>query len=489
MVTAWWRMVKVIPLLICFAFLGVALLPSKCLSKRIKETVMVALVLLSILNIADYSYSKRGRNRILGMMSNEEARRVASDTEAYEFAQYASRHLNNHGFERYSGSDLTTNAAMLVGTHSTNYYFSIANPFVFDYRSKLGINEYSSYWYGSYDERTILYSLANVRYYIAPSTYDGVLPYGFVKIGSFSNNNLYESDYALPFGYTYTDTLSYKEWEKLSQVEKEEALLRKMVIAESEDKDIELRSNKIPYSITASKNIEINDCSFIVKEENASITIDLNQKAAGMAYLSFDHLNYDCMEPYFFADPLTDTYLNISIPKGTTNHIEYHTNDYQFYNGKHDFTAYLGYNEDGVDSITISFLRTGKYTFDDMYVTVMPVDLLQKNIDALKTDHMENVKISDNEIFGSISVDKEKYLLLSVPYSKGWKAFVDGKESELYIANSCYMGLKLDPGTHQIVLKYETPFLSYGAITSLTSSLAFAVYVLLKEKRSKRNDV
>ena len=489
MVTAWWRMVKVIPLLICFAFLGVVLLPSKYLNKRIKETAMVVLVLLSILNIADYSYSERGRNRILGMMSNEDAKQVASNTEAYAFRQYASKNLSDHGFERYSGSDLTTNAAMLVGTHSTNYYFSIANPSVFDYRSKLGVNEYSAHWYGSYDERTILYSLANVRYYIAPSSYDGILPYGFTKIGSFANNDLYESDYVLPFGYTYADVLSYEEWEKLSQVEKEEALLSKMVIKESENKEIELRSKRIPYSITANEDVEVNDHSFIVKEENASLTINFSNKADGMVYLSFDHLDYDGMEPYFFADPLTDTYLNISTSKGTTKQIEYHTNDYQFYNGKHDFTVYFGYNEDGIDSMTISFLRTGKYTFDDMYVTSMPVDWLQKNIDILKTEHMEDVKFSDNEISGSISVGKEKYLLLSIPYSKGWKAFVDGEESELYNANSCYTGLRLDPGVHQIVLRYKTPFLSYGVVISLVSVLVFTVYVLMNEKSSRRNNV
>lgn len=46
-----------------------------------------------------------------------------------------------------------------------------------------------------------------------------------------------------------------------------------------------------------------------------------------------------------------------------------------------------------------------------------------------------------NTIQGNINLKKDKILCLAVPYSKGWKATVDGKEQELLQANTMYMGV------------------------------------------------
>lgn len=46
----------------------------------------------------------------------------------------------------------------------------------------------------------------------------------------------------------------------------------------------------------------------------------------------------------------------------------------------------------------------------------------------LGEEALENVKMGTNEITGDISVSEKKALVLSVPYSKGFTAYVDGKK-------------------------------------------------------------
>lgn len=87
-----------------------------------------------------------------------------------------------------------------------------------------------SYYYYGYENRSILYTLANVKYYIAPLSYKGQLPFGFQYLRSFGNYDLYQNNNPLPFGYTYETALSYSDWAQLSQIEKEEALLSSVVL-------------------------------------------------------------------------------------------------------------------------------------------------------------------------------------------------------------------------------------------------------------------
>jgi uncharacterized membrane protein YfhO len=52
---------------------------------------------------------------------------------------------------------------------------------------------------------------------------------------------------------------------------------------------------------------------------------------------------------------------------------------------------------------------------------------------------------------------------MSIPYQKGWTAYVDGQETELLRANYMYMALPIEAGEHTIELKFEIP----GVFTAL----------------------
>lgn len=71
-----------------------------------------------------------------------------------------------------------------------------------------------------------------------------------------------------------------------------------------------------------------------------------------------------------------------------------------------------------------------------------------------------------------------------MPYSKGWKVQIDGKNEKIYQINDLYMGIVLDQGKHQIVFKYETLGLRVGAIISILSLILIILLYFIKYKKS-----
>ena len=99
---------------------------------------------------------------------------------------------------------------------------------------------------------------------------------------------------------------------------------------------------------------------------------------------------------------------------------------------------------------------------------------------------MQDVVFSDNRISGTISLESEKMLLLSMAYNKGWTAFVDGREQELKQVNLMYCGLELSPGEHTIELYYMTPYLREGILVSLLGIMVLCILVWRDRKVGKR---
>ena len=141
----------------------------------------------------------------------------------------------------------------------------------------------------------------------------------------------------------------------------------------------------------------------------------------------------------------------------------YHTN----YVGQEDYLVNLGYEEKERSNVTITFSNIGKYSFDDLEIICQPMDNYGKQIYNLKENVLENEKIGINKVSGSVSLEQDKLLCLTIPYNKGWKAYVDGRETPLYRANEMYMGLLLEEGEHTIELCYQTYGLKAGFFLSL----------------------
>ena len=127
----------------------------------------------------------------------------------------------------------------------------------------------------------------------------------------------------------------------------------------------------------------------------------------------------------------------------------------------------LGDTGDGEGTVRISFRESGVYSFDSLEVISQPTDSVTERIKGFKDAVMEDITLGEDLVKGSFDTPDDRILLLSIPFSPGWKAFVDGKETGILRADLMYMAIPVRAGNHSIELKYETPLLKTGALMGI----------------------
>ncbi len=70
------------------------------------------------------------------------------------------------------------------------------------------------------------------------------------------------------------------------------------------------------------------------------------------------------------------------------------------------------------------------------------------------------------------SYDNDTWIYFSVPYDEGWRAYVDGQETEIVYTGAMMM-IKVPAGDHSVTFTYKTPYYSLGLAVSVVSLLIF----------------
>ncbi len=100
--------------------------------------------------------------------------------------------------------------------------------------------------------------------------------------------------------------------------------------------------------------------------------------------------------------------------------------------------------------------------------------LLQLGFSTYVTD----MEFCDNEI-----------AVFSVPFEKGWYAYIDGEKANLEKAYGFFLAVKAPEGMHEIVIKYVPPYLKLGLVGSIISIIMFVFFLqTIERQRLKLND-
>lgn len=108
----------------------------------------------------------------------------------------------------------------------------------------------------------------------------------------------------------------------------------------------------------------------------------------------------------------------------------------------------------------------------------MSMELYNNLTAALKADTLSISTFNQNAISGSIEVAEPKLFFLSIPYDKGWKAIIDGKEEQPLIVNYGFWGYKLGKGKHEFLLSYTPPFYTIGMWISILALLGYVALIV-----------
>ena len=82
-----------------------------------------------------------------------------------------------------------------------------------------------------------------------------------------------------------------------------------------------------------------------------------------------------------------------------------------------------------------------------------------------------------------MEVSEDSTVLTTIPYSTGWKIWVDGQEVETYKILDSLLGFTISKGSHRIEYRYTAPLLLEGSLVSVASLLLLSL-ILYKRKKT-----
>lgn len=434
------------------------------------------------------------------------------------------------------------NDGIFLGTRAYSFYYNIYNSRIDRFHTELGLTRAAiNFSYKGLGGRSFLEAVTAGSYYLAPSDHSFPVPYYYddtpVLVDEIADDEMSYEVYAardrLPFGFTYSHVMARDEYERLSMARKQATLLQAAVV----DSDDVLATGlaeltpRFSDSSPTYRAADINDASdsaggegmvvsegsdststsgcfyedgrIVVRERGATLRLSFEGLPNAETYLSLRNLRYHLPENEPDADQtlferLSSLYQGTSLYQPNTYHkivvssdgggvaeVECTPSLSHMYGGKSDWLVNLGYSEKPVREITLYLPREGSYSLDDMSVVVQPMDEFDGQIDALKEDVLDNVELPTNGVRGTIDASKDELLFLSIPYSDGWSATVDGAEANIICANTAFMGIALSAGRHSIELRYATPGLGLGMTIGAGGLLAAGVLAIVCELRRR----
>ena len=495
-----------------------------------KSLVSLCLVIVGITCLSFYGNAYSEGNYAAQAVEIKDVKKEFNKNETNAVRKMAEADRVEDEYYRYSGRKLVKNANIIADISSTSFYWSLTNPNVVEYMRQLETTESETHNHRGYDDRTMPLALSSVRYFSVPDSDDAPVPYEFSYADSYKVNDneykIYRNEHPLPLGYTYDSVISQEEWESLSAVEKQEAMMQSVYLEEYDGRTTfdrnELTSRSVDYSLECnSSNVTQDGNRFIVIKSNASVTLEFLGIENSETYVVIHGLEYEGIPAYdlYFGDDKYDpldlyteekwdemshedqeanrrsalfwkepfeTTLSMKSSAGVSKNLDYNTKEYSWYNDRHDFSVNLDYSKDPLTSVEISFSGRGIYTYDSIEVVCQPFDKYESQIAALGSETLENVEIEADHVAGTVNVDDTSFLCLAIPYSKGWTAYVDGKEAVLYQANIKNMAIELDAGEHEIELVYHCPLLRAGTVISLLTLIGGTVYIVYAESDLKK---
>lgn len=372
---------------------------------------------------------------------------------------------NTEVVSRHDFNDGSLDSPVIFPTQTTFSYYSMCNGYIFNIFNKLRISPAikQTYIIQGLDGRQNLETLLSVKDYETNS----------------DQHDIVNNDYPLQLGTTFDSTVSEKEAEKLTELQRQNLLMSSLIINdESEnhinDSDIG-EQNNIPISIEHDDNIKVSgNVLSVVKGSKIHISFEpVSIKEPGTElYLEFKNLTAN---PQFVAD--------ISVAGKSIRCISkesewYYDNDYDY------FVQVNEYADKG--SIDIIFQYTGDFTLDDIVLIENNQYNFTEKYNNLKEECLNNAEwINANAFTGNINLKNDKWMFICLPCSKGWTCYIDEEETQIKVADYSFMAVKIPAGGHKVTMQYSTPGLSLGLWISASSALIIIALLFLNRRNEK----
>lgn len=332
-------------------------------------------------------------------------------------------------------------------------------------------------------------SLLGIKYYLTPNTYHGQnysnspenIKYPFIlrddvdknyiRQSLFNDDDQYIKVYKNPFALN----LGYAVHPKVLKINNNK----------NNKSDPVLYQTKI-LSLMANKK---NGLGETVHWTNANM---YNIKYVKMSHhqRSFQRIdpNIEAYVDYSFTPKNNNSYYVI-LPGGINNISTFSLNHRplrQYGDFQNNVIIILGTKAKGKKLTFRTTLKSGNNNIAPLKLLQIKDNQTQNSLKNLAKNQLKISYFSPTHIQGTINIPKNKqYLFTTIPYSKGWQAFVDKKKVKTQLVLDTFEGLPLPKGAHKIEFKYHVPG-SYLGIIITFLSLIFLLFNIISFHRCSK---
>lgn len=448
--------------------------------------VILILVMISVLLHGYNFYSERLNNYLSEFLTPAEVRAETTGNALVMIDQ-----IEEDGVYRIETfGDSARNEALCLGYYDVSAYFSLLDGNITEHLKELELlNLRTAYRFDNMDTRTILDALYGVKYFV--SDVRTAAPYAYKLIANEEKDGkqyyLFENEFALPIGIFYDKYITEETYSALSSLEKQNALLKAVVIeadttyADLSKADFSKNITKLQVNILPEDGIEVLEDRIVVKQSNASIRLEFQAEDKTEVYVRLENMVHKTNKSSMIS-------LKVKGENEATKYANLRSKYHNTYFGKNDYLINLGYSKKGKSFATITFPQKGTFYYTDLSVFELDMDGYKKQYQKLSKQAATNISVVNNKISCDIDAKRDGIFVLEIPYSSGYKAYVDGKEVPIIKANIMNMGIELSKGEHKLEFQYQTPYFRIGVIVSLLSTLVF-LGVVFYHRRQKYLEV
>lgn len=371
------------------------------------------------------------------------------------------------------------NGPMLLGYNGFSSYTSLiaGNVHQFMKQDYNVLHWNSPSLFQNLDNRLYLETALANKYYVKPKE-TIFKPYGFTEMFTTENFEVHQNDYALPVGYLLDEIVTEEVFETLNFAQRDQLLLNAVVVPENADIDLPefdvekltVEERTLTLDDVTMGNISIDENGILHAREEAKINF-INSWVGQPGELMLEvKIRNTSNAPYKVA----------WMYKIFTNNGEGSVYNYP----REQITINIG-NQEDYENLSFT-LSPGSYELEEILLTFNPYSSYPEMVNNAKQQSMENITYTGRSIEGTVEAENDSILFLSVPYSSGWKAKVDGETTEALEVNSTFIGIPVTAGEHQVEIVYTTPYFNIGLMISIAALLGAIAASVWRRKRSPR---
>lgn len=402
------------------------------------------------------------------------------------YIDVAATEIKDNEFWRMDKDDctdeLSCNLPYWFSYDGISSFNNMINPYAFEYyqiSENPGIVQVNKT--SDLDRRVTDELLAGVKYF-ASTIENTIVPYGFNKIQETQTYRLYENSWTLPIAYTYSESISYDSFLVMNVAQKQELLLKAIVLGKEivgeECQSINLKSTEIAYEIDEMVGIDKRNTLWKITAENSNIVIRTKVPQNSEIYVEIEGCKSEGGR----------CYVGICCDTGEKNNAVIQGTQVVRATQQKDLAINLGTGiTAGEHELVVSFSGKDNVSFNGIHLYARPVFEITNDVKKLTNSEVSDIRIATNTVGMNVNSVEDGWLCFSLPYSPGWRCYVDGARVPIERANVMYMAVRLDKGEHDIELKYFPYGMRIGLFISIGSILVvIGLFVLRRKKNEKR---